>query len=379
MVLSGKQRDGLFEQLIAEIFGLSVLEPLLADHNITEIMVNGPRKIYVRVKGKIRPVNIAFRDDNHLSEVIEKICQPFGRKPTNSDPVVFARLKDGSLITIIFDSVALTGKVIVIKRYHQDDVTIEDLIEFGVITSEAVQFIKACVKIGSNILVSGNLGSNKISILNVLSSLISPDERVVSIEDVAQLSLRNPHLVFLEHTPKLDEQRLLSFATTLDADRFIINTTKSSVLFKMMELLNEGKIYSLIAPTFGNSPTDALNRLENKIRLFKPKLSCDVVKTLIFSAFDIVIQVDRREDGLNYITKISEIVKNNEDKYILNDIFRIDWQSGESLDSSNGIKYLGNRSHLYSKMERNGIYIPFLQKSSLALIKNPAWRWKTEQ
>jgi len=201
IILGRKERDALFEQIVAEIIGLGPLEPLLADDSITEIMVNGPKKVFIERAGKVQRVNLAFESDEHLMRIIERIVAPLGRRIDESSPTVDARLKDGSRVNAVIPPIALNGPTLTIRKFFKKPLTIEDLIRFGTITEESVEFLKACVVAAINIVVSGGTGTGKTTFLNVLSSFIPPDVRIITIENAAELQLRQEHVVTLESRP----------------------------------------------------------------------------------------------------------------------------------------------------------------------------------
>ena len=202
VVLGRRERDALFEQIVAEILGLGPLEPLLADDSITEIMVNGPKKIFVERKGRIRRVNITFESDEHLMRIIERIVAPLGRRIDESSPTVDARLKDGSRVNAVIPPISLIGSVLTIRKFSKDPLTVEDLIRFGSVTEESMEFMRSTVIGALNIIVSGGTGTGKTTFLNVLSSFIPSDERIITIENAAELQLRQEHVVTLESRPR---------------------------------------------------------------------------------------------------------------------------------------------------------------------------------
>jgi pilus assembly protein CpaF len=252
IILSRSERQRLFEQIVAEILGYGPIEPLLADETITEVMVNGAENIYIERKGKIEKVNTSFESDEHLMRIIDRIVAPLGRRIDESSPYVDARLPDGSRVNAIIPPLSLTGPVLTIRKFARIPFTVENLIDFGTVTPEAVEFLKACVVARLNIIISGGTGSGKTTLLNVLSGFIPNDERIITIENAAELQLRQEHVVTLESRPPNIEGKgevtirdLVINSLRMRPDRIVVGECRGGEALDMLQAMNTGATMAL--------------------------------------------------------------------------------------------------------------------------------------
>src|SRR5512146_1027818 len=268
IVLSRPERARLFEQISAEILGLGPLQPLLEDESVTEIMVNGAKNIYIERKGKLHRVPVTFENNDHVMRIIDRIVAPLGRRIDESSPYVDARLPDGSRVNAVIPPISLVGPVLTIRKFSRNPITVEQLIQFGSVTQEAVQFLKACVESRLNIVISGGTGSGKTTFLNIISQFIPGDERIVTIENAAELQLRQEHVVTLESRPPNIEQRgeitiraLVINSLRMRPDRIIVGEIRDEAAIDMLQAMNTGHDGSMTT-LHSNSPRDTLARME---------------------------------------------------------------------------------------------------------------------
>jgi Flp pilus assembly protein, ATPase CpaF len=311
IVLSRAEKERLFEQIVAEILGLGPLEPFLADPTVTEIMVNGPKNIYVERFGKIERTTAAFESEEHLMRIIERIIAPLGRRIDESVPYQDARLPDGSRVNAIIPPLSLIGPVLTIRKFFKIPLTAEKLIELGSITPEAMEFLKACVQAKLNIVVSGGTGTGKTTFLNVLSGFIPNDERIITIENAAELQLQQEHVVTLESRPPNIEGRgevtirdLVINSLRMRPDRIIVGECRGPEAFDMLQAMNTGHEGSMTT-IHANSPRDALARMENMILMAGMDLPHRAIREQIASALDLIIQLERLRDGTRKVVSIT--------------------------------------------------------------------------
>ena len=325
--LSQAEREEIIEQVVWEITGLGPIEPFFRDPTISDILVNSPRDIFIERRGKLARVQAAFRNDAHLLAVIDRIVSRIGRRVDESSPMVDARLPDGSRVNAIIPPLALDGPVLSIRRFGAD-LTIEQLIANGAMTMEMMQLMAGCVKARLNILISGGTGSGKTTLLNALSSFIPSDERVVTIEDAAELRLRQDHVVRLETRPPNSEGRgeviardLVKNALRMRPDRIIVGEVRSSEALDMLQAMNTGHEGSLTT-VHANTPRDALARLETMILMAGTNLPNRAMREQISSALDMVIQVQRLSDGTRRLVSITEVTGMEGDVVTAQEIYR---------------------------------------------------------
>ena len=325
--LSTGDRDRLIEEVLHELFGLGPLEPLLADPTISDILVNSHKDVYIERRGKLERTNITFRDSDHLMRVIERIVSVIGRRIDESSPMVDARLQDGSRVNAIIPPLALRGPSVSIRRFGSKPLRMVDLIEKGAITRDIADLLSKCVKARLNILISGGTGSGKTTLLNSLSAFIPEDERIITIEDSAELQLQQPHIVALETRPpniegrgEITQRDLVRNALRMRPDRIVIGEVRSSEAIDMLQAMNTGHDGSL-ATIHANTPRDALARLETMIQMSGMKLSDRTMRQQISSAINLVIQAARLSDGTRRVTSISEITGMEGETITMQEIF----------------------------------------------------------
>ena len=326
--ITRNDRQRLIEQLVNDVLGLGPLETLLKNDDITEIMINGPDKIYVERKGKIQRYPARFDSTEHLLQIIDRIVSSIGRRVDESSPMVDARLKDGSRVNVIIPPLALQGPTMTIRRFSKDPYTIENLIEFGTLTPEMATFIRACVRGRMNVVISGGTGSGKTTTLNVLSGWIPDDERIITIEDSAELQLHQDHVVTLESRPANIEGRgrigireLVINSLRMRPDRIVVGECRGGEALDMLQAMNTGHDGSLTT-VHANSPSDALSRLETMVLMAGTDLPSRAIREQIASAVNIIVQQARLRDGSRRIVAISEVRGFDGDKVDLQDIIR---------------------------------------------------------
>jgi len=325
MIRSEKQR--FIEGMMAEIQGFGPIDPLLKDPSISEVMVNSPQLIYVERNGKLERSHVQFRDNDHVMRIIEKIVAPLGRRIDESSPMVDARLPDGSRVNAIIPPLALKGPCITIRKFSKDPFTIDDLVRFGTLTEEMALFLRACVEARLNIVVSGGTGSGKTTTLNVLSSFIPTDERIVTIEDAAELQLRQDHVITLETRAANLEGKgaitmrdLVKNSLRMRPDRIVVGEVRSGEALDMLQAMNTGHDGS-ITTGHANSPRDILRRLEVMVLMAGMDLPVRAIREQIASAVDLIVQQTRLKDGTRRLTHITEVMGMEGEQITLQDIF----------------------------------------------------------
>jgi pilus assembly protein CpaF len=365
IVLSRSERQRLFEQIVAEILGLGPLEPLLADPLVTEIMVNGAKNIYVERGGKITRANLVFESDEHLMRIIERIVAPLGRRIDESSPYVDARLADGSRVNAVIPPISLVGPVLTIRKFFKIPLTVEQLIEYGSVTAEAMQFMKAAVLGKLNIIVSGGTGSGKTTFLNVLSGYIPGDERIITLENAAELQLRQEHVVTLESRPpniegrgEITIQDLVVNCLRMRPDRIVVGECRGSEAFDMLQAMNTGHEGSLTT-IHANNPREATGRLENMILMAGMDLPHRAIREQIAAAIDLICQLARLRDGSRKVVAITEVQGMEGDVITMSDIFKFEQvgydEKGKVLG---GLRPTGLRPKSMTKIETAGIQLP---------------------
>ncbi|MBY6037447.1 CpaF family protein [Fictibacillus nanhaiensis] len=358
-------RKKVIDELINDLTGFGPINPLLLDENVTEVMVNGPHQVYAEKKGKLVLTPIQFRDEEHVLNVIEKICAPIGRRIDESSPMVDARLPDGSRVNAIIPPLSLIGPTITIRKFSKDPFTIENLIDFGTVTREMAAFIEACVKAHLNIFVSGGTGSGKTTTLNVLSAFIPGDERIITIEDAAELQLWQEHVISLESRPPNIEGKgaitirdLVRNSLRMRPDRIVIGEVRGGEALDMLQAMNTGHDGSL-ATGHSNSPRDMIARLETMVLLGGVDLPVKAIREQIAGAVDVIIQQARLKDGTRKITHITEVQGLEGDVIVLQDIFEY---KQEGVDENGKIigrlSPTGVRPKFFERLEQSGIHIP---------------------
>ena len=357
------QRNYIFNLIQNEITGYGPITELLSDDSITEIMVNGPDAIYVEVDGKItKEETVSFINDKHIIRTIQRIVQPLGRTIDAANPMVDARLRDGSRLNAIIPPLSLKGPVLTIRKFAKNLEGIEDWLMKGSLTNDMAIFLEACVKAKLNIIISGGTGTGKTTLLNVLSSFIDEDERIITIEDAAELRLKQKHVISLETRMTNYEgegevtiRDLVRNSLRMRPDRIIVGEVRGKEAFDMMQAMNTGHEGS-ITTLHANGPIDALNRLETMILMNEMSIPVGAVRGYIENAIDIIIQIDRLTDGRRKITSISEVNGLKDGNIIVKEIFQ--FNQNDTLDDGTVIgDFIQKRGtpDIYSKITKRGI------------------------
>jgi pilus assembly protein CpaF len=364
IVLSRLERQRLFEQIVAEILGYGPLEPLLRDDTITEIMVNGPKKVYIERNGKIERTNVVFEDDEHLMRIIERIVAPLGRRVDESMPYVDARLPDGSRVNIVIPPISLIGPVVTIRKFYRTPLTVEDLIRLGSATPEVMEFLKACVQAKINIVVSGGTGSGKTTLLNILSGFIPEGERIITIENAAELQLRQEHVVTLETRPpniegkgEITMRDLVINALRMRPDRIIVGECRGGEAFDMLQAMNTGHEGSMTT-IHANSPRDALARLENMVLMAGTDLPHRAIREQIAMAIDLIVQTARMRDGSRKIVSVTEVQGLEGEVITTTELFKFEQYGMEGGKIVGRLVPTGIRPRFIDRLEEAGIRLP---------------------
>ncbi len=364
IVLSRAEKTRLFDQIVAEILGFGPIEPLLADESITEIMVNGPKNVYIEQKGRLSRSNVTFENDDHVLRVLDRIVAPLGRRIDESSPTVDARLPDGSRVNAVIRPISLCGPTITIRKFSKKPFTVEDLIRFGSLTAEIAEFMRACVISRLNMVVSGGTGSGKTTLLNVLSSFIPNDERIVTIENAAELQLRQEHVVSLESRPPNIEGRgeitirdLVVNSLRMRPDRIIVGECRSGEALDMLQAMNTGHDGSLTT-VHSNSPRDTLARLEVMCLMAGMDLPLRAIREQVASAMNGIVHQERLRDGSRKITKITEVQGMEGDVITMSDIFEFEQTGLEAGKVIGRIRPTGLRPKFIDMIEAAGIHLP---------------------
>ncbi|MBQ3450764.1 MAG: CpaF family protein [Selenomonadaceae bacterium] len=363
--LSRGERLNLVDDISNELLGLGPLESLLQNDSITEIMVNGPKQIFIEQKGKLKLTDVHFYDNAHLMNIIERILTPLGRRVDESSPLVDARLADGSRVNIIIPPLSLVGPAVTIRKFSKKALSIEDLVSFGTLSEDMATFLDACVRARLNILVSGGTGSGKTTTLNVLSSFIPHTDRIVTIEDAAELRLQQVHVVTLESRPANLEgtgaitiRDLVKNALRMRPDRIIVGEVRAGEALDMLQAMNTGHDGSLTT-AHANTPRDVLSRLETMVLMAGMELPVRAVRTQVSSAIDLIIQQSRIRDGSRKITHITEVQGMEGDTIVLQDLFRYVQERIDERGKSVGhYESLGLMPNFMDKFQMNGVDLP---------------------
>jgi len=358
------ERTRLVEELVGEIGGLGPLDPLLADESITEIMVNGPTHLYIERKGKIQRVDSYFLNNEHVLRIIDRIITPLGRRIDASSPRVDARLPDGSRVNAVIEPLSLVGPVITVRKFPAKPVTVDDLIRFGTATPEMFDFLRACIEARLNVFVSGGTGSGKTTTLNVLSSFIPEEERIVTIEDAAELQLRQIHKITLEARPanlegegEITIRDLLRNALHMRPDRIIVGECRSGEALDMLHAMTTGHDGSL-STGHANTPSDMLRRLETMILMTGYELPLRAIREQIASAVDLIVHTARLRDGSRKIVNITEVYGIDDDEILLQDIFTFEQTGVHDGRVEGSLNPTGIRPTFMNKFKSSGVTLP---------------------
>ena len=363
--LSVIERDRLVSEVHHELFGLGPLEPLLADPTISDILVNSHSNVYIERRGKLERTSISFKDDEHLMRVIERIVSTVGRRIDEAQPMVDARLPDGSRVNAIIPPLAIDGPTLSIRRFGTDPLKMPALIENGALTKEIAILFEMCVRARLNIIISGGTGAGKTTLLNALSAYIPLDERIVTIEDSAELQLQQPHVVRLETRPmniegkgEITQRDLVRNALRMRPDRIVVGEVRGAEAIDMLQAMNTGHDGSLTT-IHSNSPRDSLSRLETMIQMTGMRLSDRAMRQQIASAVNMVIQVARLTDGTRRITSISEITGMEGEMITMQEIFQFERTGVDSAGKVLGrFRTTGIRPRFAERLRQYGMQLP---------------------
>ena len=362
--LTRQDRNELFEQVVADILGLGALEPLLRDESITEILVNGPNQVFVERNGILEETDLRFRDGGEVMRIIDRIVSPLGRRVDESSPMVDARLPDGSRVNCIIPPLSLVGPCLSIRKFAHVPFTVDDLIRFGSLTQDMATFIKACVEARLNIVVSGGTSTGKTTVLNVLSGFIPGRERIITIEDAAELQLQQRHVVRLESRPPNVEgkgqvpiRQLVINALRMRPDRIVVGEVRGGEALDMLQAMNTGHDGSLTT-AHSNSPRDTLARVETMVLMAGMDLPLKAIREQIASAFDLVVHLDRLSDGSRRITFITEVQGMEGDVIVMQDLFRYMQTSVTQGRVEGHFTATGVRPKFMDRIEAAGISLP---------------------
>jgi len=364
IILGRRERDALFEQIVAEILGLGPLEPLLADESISEIMVNGPKKVFIERGGKLQRVNVSFESDEHLMRIIERIVAPLGRRIDESSPTVDARLKDGSRVNAVIPPISLYGPILTIRKFFKKPLTVEDLVRFGTVTEESIEFLRAAVIGKINVVISGGTGTGKTTFLNILSSYIPEDERIITIENAAELKLRQEHVVTLESRPanvegkgKIDIRDLVINSLRMRPDRIVVGECRGGEALDMLQAMNTGHEGSMTT-LHANNTRDALSRLETMVLMSGMDLPHRAIREQVAAAIDMIVQLSRMRDGSRRVTSITEVQGMEGDVITMADIYKFEQTGYENNKVIGRLRPTGLRPKFMDRIEQAGIHLP---------------------
>ncbi len=364
-LLNRMERERLIDEVLDETFGFGPLEVLLKDPTISDILVNGPHKIYVERRGKLEKTDVKFRDNEHLLQIIDRIVSKVGRRVDETSPMVDARLPDGSRVNAIIPPLALDGPSMSIRRFGANPLKLEDLLNYKAFTPEMAMLMEACIKARLNLIISGGTGCGKTTLLNTLSSFIPGDERIVTIEDAAELQLQQDHVVRLETRPpniegkgQITTRDLVRNALRMRPERIIIGECRGAESLDMLQAMNTGHAGSMTT-LHANSPRDAQARLETMIMMAGMELPMKAMRQQISSAVDLIIQANRLQGGPRKVTSITEVMNMEQDVIIMQDVFRyrqlgID-QNGRAFGQ---FEATGVRPSFVARLEAAGIKLP---------------------
>jgi pilus assembly protein CpaF len=365
IVLTRTERARMFESIAADILGFGPLEVLLNDTEISEIMVNGPRNIYVERKGKLTKSDVIFNNDEHVMRVIDRIISPLGRRCDESSPMVDARLPDGSRVNAVIRPISLVGPCLSIRKFKKEGITVEDMIRFGTLSREMAEFLSASVRARLNIVVSGGTGSGKTTTLNALSSFIPEDERIITVENAAELQLRQDHVVTLESRPpnvegkgEISIRDLVINCLRMRPERIVVGECRGGEALEMLQAMNTGHDGSMTT-LHANTPRDAISRIETMVLMAGMDLPVRAIREQIAAAVNVIVQQSRLKDGSRKITNITEVQGMEGDVVVLQDVFLFE-QTG--LDERGKIigqlRPTGIRPKFVEAFESQNIYLP---------------------
>ncbi|CAH0531535.1 hypothetical protein CTH30272_03776 [Allocatenococcus thiocycli] len=363
--ITSMMKSSLVKSMLDELFGLGPIQPLVDDKAITDILVNGPNNVFYEKHGKLEKSDITFIDEDQVRTIAKQIAARVGRRVDELSPTVDARLEDGSRVNVVIPPIALDGTSISIRKFREQNIGLEELVEFGSMSMDMARLLSIASRCRMNILISGGTGSGKTTLLNSLSQYISEDERIVTIEDAAELRLQQPNLVRLEtraesieHTGLVTQRDLVINALRMRPDRIILGECRGSEAFEMLQAMNTGHEGSM-STLHANSPRDAISRVESMVMMANLNQPLDAIRRAIVSAIELVVQVSRLRDGSRKITSISEIVGLEGESVVMEEIFRFQYEEvgyGEAVRGRFLTEGLMQRSELVKKAHFYGLY-----------------------
>lgn len=364
-LLNRQEREKIVEEVIDEVLGLGPLELILKDPAVSDILINGPKNIYVEKGGRMQKSEVEFRDNKHLLQIIDRIVSKVGRRVDETSPMVDARLEDGSRVNAIIPPLALDGAAVSIRRFGSNPLKLEDLLNFKAFTPEMVMLLEGCIKARCNIIIAGGTGSGKTTLLNTLSSFISHDDRIVTIEDAAELQLQQDHVVRLETRPANIEGNgavsatdLVKNALRMRPERIIIGECRGGETLDMLQAMNTGHDGSMTT-IHANTPRDAIARLETLVMMSGFELPVKAIRQQVSGAVDVLIQANRLQGGPRRITAITEIVGMEQDTIIMQDIYKFVQKGVNEEGKAYGqFECTGVRPSFMDRLECNGVRLP---------------------
>ncbi len=364
VAIARTDRARLFDEILSEVLGLGPLEKLLQDTTIDEIMVNGPRNVYIERRGMVERTNVTFDSDAHVERIIDRIVSPLGRRVDEGQPYVDARLPDGSRVNVIIPPLSLIGPTITIRKFKKVPFTIEEVIKMGTFTAEFVEFMKACVVGKMNIIVSGGTGSGKTTTLNIISSFIPSNERIITIENAAELQLRQEHVITLESRPPNIEGRgevnmrdLVVNSLRMRPDRIIVGEVRAGEALDMLQAMNTGHEGSL-STVHANSPRDSLHRLETMVLMAGVDLPLRAIREQIAGALNLVVQIERMRDGTRKIVSATEVQGMEGDIIVTQEIFKFEQAGAKDGKILGKLKPTGIRPKFMERLEASNLFLP---------------------
>ncbi|MCA9979607.1 MAG: CpaF family protein [Anaerolineales bacterium] len=364
IVLTRSEKAKLFDQIVAEILGYGPIEQFLKSNDVGEIMVNGPKHIFVENGGKLVRANVQFEDNEHVLRIIDRIVAPLGRRIDESSPTVDARLPDGSRVNAVIPPIALNGPTLTIRVFSKSPLTMENLLQWGTLTPEAAEFLRAIVIAKSNIVVSGGTGSGKTTLLNILSGFIPDGERIITLENAAELQLHQEHVVTLESRPpnvegrgEITIQDLVINSLRMRPDRIVVGECRGGEALDMLQAMNTGHDGSLTT-AHANNPRDCLSRLETMCMMSGMDLPLRAIREQVASAIDFIVQQQRLRDGSRKVTSISEIQGMEGDVITMSEIFRFEQTGIENGKIIGRLRPTGLRPKCMDQIQEAGIMLP---------------------
>lgn len=365
IVLSRVERVRMFESIAADILGFGPLEQLLNDPEVSEIMVNGPRQIYIEKRGKLTKSDVVFNNDEHVLRVIDRIVAPLGRRIDESSPMVDARLPDGSRVNAVIRPISLVGPCLSIRKFKKEGITVDDMIRFGSLTRDMAEFLSACVRARLNVVVSGGTGSGKTTTLNALSSFIPDDERIITVENAAELQLRQEHVVTLESRPpniegkgEINIRDLVINCLRMRPERIVVGECRGGEALEMLQAMNTGHDGSMTT-LHANTPRDAISRIETMCLMSGMDLPVRAIREQTAAAVHLIVQQSRLKDGSRKITNITEVQGMEGDVVVLQDVFVFEQTGIDERGKITGhLRPTGIRPKFVDQFEQHNIYLP---------------------